>query len=121
MPQSRKRNGVYGEMMEQDFTNLPDYRKLLKHKERCPLWLLLALCMRVFVIIRNYKAPFTNNLGERDLRPEKTKEKVSILFRTWNGIRAHTKIRSFISTLKKRKYDLFSSIARVNGGNPVLR
>lgn len=72
------------------------------------------------LFIRNYKAPFTNNMAERDLRPEKTKEKVSILFRTWNGIKSHAKIRSFISTAKKRGLDLFSAIVHVNDGMPVL-
>jgi hypothetical protein len=73
------------------------------------------------LFMRNYKAPFTNNLAERDLRMEKTKEKVSGLFRSWDGIVAHTKIRSFISTVKKRKMELFSSIAKVNLGIPVLK
>jgi len=72
------------------------------------------------LFIRNYKAPFTNNLSERDLRPEKTKEKVSVLFRSWNGLVVHTKIRSFISTAKKRGLDLFSAIVQVNNGVPVM-
>jgi len=73
------------------------------------------------LFMRNYKAPFTNNLAERDLRHEKTKENVSGLFRSWNGIKNHTKIRSFISTVKKRKGDLFSAIVKVSKGIPVLR
>jgi transposase len=73
------------------------------------------------LFIRNYKAPFTNNLAERDLRPEKTKEKVSILFRSWKGLKAHTRIRSFISTAKKRKLDLFDAITQVNSGISVLQ
>jgi len=73
------------------------------------------------LFIRDYKAPFTNNLAERDLRPEKTKEKVSILFRSWNGIKIHTQIRSFISTLKKRNMDLYSGITKVINSIAVLR
>ena len=73
------------------------------------------------LFMRNYKAPFTNNAAERDLRMEKTKAKVSGPFRSWDGIVTHTKIRSFISTLKKRKEDLFSAIVRVNNEIPVLR
>ncbi|NLC67977.1 MAG: transposase [Clostridiaceae bacterium] len=30
--------------------------------------------------LRDYNAPFTNNLGERDLRPCKTREKISGCF-----------------------------------------
>ena len=73
------------------------------------------------LFMRDYKAPFTNNLSERDLRPEKTKQKVSLSFRSWEGITNHAKIRSFISTLKKRKNNLFAAIARVTNDEPVLR
>jgi hypothetical protein len=73
------------------------------------------------LFMRDYKAPFTNNLAERDLRAEKTKEKVSLLFRSWNGLKNHTRIRSFVSTVKKRKMDLFLAITQVNASIPVLR
>jgi len=73
------------------------------------------------LFIRNYKAPFTNNLAERDLRGEKTRQNISGLFRSWKGINIHAKIRSFISTVKKRKKDLFAAIAYVNQGVAVLR
>jgi hypothetical protein len=73
------------------------------------------------LFIRDYNAPWSNNLAERDLRPEKTKEKVSLLFRSWHGINDHVKIRSFISTAKKRGMDLLSAIKKVNNGIEVLR
>jgi len=72
------------------------------------------------LFMRDYKVPFTNNLAERDLRSEKTKEKVSGLFRSWNGIVAHSKIRSFISTAKKRSMDVYSSIKQVTEGRHVF-
>ena len=73
------------------------------------------------LFMRDYKAPFTNNLAERDLRAEKTKQKVSLSFRSWSGITNHAKIRSFISTLKKRGMDLFAGIVDANEGIAVLR
>ena len=72
------------------------------------------------LFMRDYDVPFTNNLAERDLRSEKTKEKVSGLFRSWEGIVAHSKIRSFISTAKKRSEDLFSVITQIYQGRPVF-
>ena len=72
------------------------------------------------LFIRDYKVPFTNNLAERDLRNEKTKEKVSGLFRSWSGIVAYSKIRSFLSTAKKRRMDLHSAIMQVIEGKPVF-
>jgi hypothetical protein len=72
------------------------------------------------LFMRDYKVPFSNNLAERDLRSEKTKEKVSGLFRSWDGIVAHSKIRSFMSTAKKCSKDLFFSIMQVMEGIPAL-
>jgi hypothetical protein len=72
------------------------------------------------LFMKNYLAPFTNNLSERDLRPEKTRQKVSGLFRSWSGIQAHVNIRSFISTAKKRKLNLFDSISKVFSNIPVF-
>ena len=72
------------------------------------------------LFIRNYKVPFTNNLAERDLRGQKTKEKVSGLFRSWKGIEDHAKIHSFMSTLKKRGKNLLHSIKQVIRHEPVL-
>jgi hypothetical protein len=62
------------------------------------------------LFIRNYKAPFTNNQAERDLRPCKTKQKVSGCFRSWNGLVCFAIIRSFLSTMHKRKQNLFASV-----------
>ena len=62
------------------------------------------------LFIRDYKAPFTNNLAERDLRHCKTKQKVSGCFRSWNGVVCYAHIRSFISTTLKRKQNLFAAV-----------
>jgi len=62
------------------------------------------------LFIRDMIAPFTNNLSERDLRPIKTKQKVSGAFRSWQGILDFTKVKSFISTKKKQSANLFNSI-----------
>jgi transposase len=72
------------------------------------------------LFIRDYRVPFTNNLSERDLRPGKTKQKVSGCFRSWAGIVRYARIRSFISTLKKRGIGLLDAILRVLHGLPVI-
>ena len=75
-------------------------------------------CYLLFIC--DYRAPFTNNLAERDLRPCKTKQKVSGCFRSWAGFQKYVRIRSFISTAKKRNLSLLDSISRVLHGLPVL-
>jgi transposase len=43
------------------------------------------------LFMENYDAPFTNNQAERDLRPSKTKQKVSGCFRSWHGLEVFVK------------------------------
>jgi len=73
------------------------------------------------LFIRDYRVPFTNNLAERDLRPDKTKQKVSGCFRSWDGFNTFARIRSFFSTVKKRSGNLFNSISSVLDSSPVLQ
>lgn len=89
-----------------EFNNMVN--RLIKYKD----------CYLFF--IRDYDVPFTNNLSERDLRSEKTRAKVSGPYRSWKGINNHVKIRSFISTLKKREMDLYAAIVDVIQGTSVL-
>ena len=102
----------FGQMKDGDF-GFDEFRKMLNRLTD------FKDCYLLF--IRDYKAPFTNNMAERDLRAEKTRQKVSLSFRSWGGITNHAKIRSFVSTAKKRKCDLFAAIAQVINGVPVLR
>ena len=53
------------------------------------------------LFIRDFTAPFTNNLAERDLRSCKTRQNISGCFRTWRGISDYVKSKSVISTWKK--------------------
>lgn len=56
------------------------------------------------------EVPFTNNQAERDLRMMKVKQKISGGFRTLEGAEVFVRIRSFISTLKKQKLNVFENI-----------
>jgi hypothetical protein len=62
------------------------------------------------LFIDNYDAPFTNNQAERDLRPSKTKQKVSGCFRSWRGMKVFAAIGSYFSTLKKSSRNLLESV-----------
>jgi len=68
----------------------------------------------------NYTVPFSNNLAERALRAEKTKEKVSGCFRSWQGIEGFMKIRSFISTIRCRGLNVIDSLRSIFKGDSVL-
>jgi transposase len=65
--------------------------------------------------------PFTNNLAERDIRPWKTKLKVSGSFRTKTGADRYARIRGFISTARKQQKQVFAELCRVLNGESFLR
>jgi len=54
--------------------------------------------------------PFTNNLAERDVRPIKTKQKVSSTFRSAYGADMYARIQSFISTARKNNKNVFDEL-----------
>ena len=67
----------------------------------------------VLLFVKNSDVPFDNNLAERDLRMAKVKQKVSGTFRSETGAQNFAIARSFLSTLKKQKRNLFESIKQV--------
>ena len=60
------------------------------------------------LFMRDYSAPFTNNLAERDLRHCKTKQKVSGCYRSWHGLVSYCTIRSLLDSTRKRGGSLFA-------------
>lgn len=57
--------------------------------------------------------PFTNNQAERDLRPVKTKQKVSACFRTIAGANHYARIQGFISTVRKQGLNPFEQLQSI--------
>lgn len=75
----------------------------------------------VLAFSRHAEVPFTNNLGERDLRPWKTKLKVSGCFRTLEGARRYARIKGFCSTVKKNGLVVFDQLIAAQKGQSFLR
>ncbi len=112
----------YDELLEQGQIALGmlKSKELGHHELRKMLNRLTEFKDNYLLFICDYRAPFTNNLAERDLRPCKTKQKVSGCFRSWAGMQTFTRIRSFISTLNKRGFHLLDSISYAFRSIPVL-
>jgi len=66
------------------------------------------------------EVPFTNNGAERDIRMEKTKQKVSGCFRTLHGARVFARIRSYISTCRKRRRNILAELQRAIQARPFI-
>lgn len=66
------------------------------------------------------EVPFTNNLAERDIRPTKTKQKVSGCFRTFEGAEIYARISSFISTARKQHKNVWQELRNIFKGQSFL-
>ncbi len=71
----------------------------------------------------DFDIPFGNNLAQRDLHMAKVKQKISGTFRSSTGANAFTRIRGYVSTLRKQGKNALScieSVFTVNAINPTL-
>lgn len=64
--------------------------------------------------------PFTNNLAERDIRPWKTKLKVSGCFRTLDGAKRYARIKGFCSTARKHGLSVYEQLIAAMDGRSFL-
>ena len=64
--------------------------------------------------------PFTNNQAEQDLRMMKLKQKIPGRFRTPKGASVFVTLRSFLSTARKQRWDIFTALSNsINGEIPL--
>lgn len=73
---------------------------------------------QVLAFLDDLTIPFDNNQAERDLRMLKTQQKISGCFRSEVGATAFTRLRSYLSTLKKQEAKLLAALESLFVGAP---
>ena len=66
------------------------------------------------------EVPFTNNVAERDIRMEKTRQKISGCFRTLHGARVFARIRNYISTCRKQGQNILDALEKAVAGQSFI-
>jgi transposase len=66
----------------------------------------------ILLFLTNRSVPFTNNQAEQDLRMVKVKQKVSGCFRTQEGLKNFTRIRSYLGTIRKNRGNILDGIKK---------
>jgi transposase len=74
----------------------------------------------VLAFLYDFTIPFTNNQGEQDIRMIKVQQKISGTFRTLEGAKRFARIRSYVSTVRKHRLNVFDMISHALEGQPFL-
>jgi transposase len=75
---------------------------------------------QVLAFLVHPRVPFDNNLGERDIRMAKLKQKISGCFRGQDGGTFFARIRGYVSTLRKNDLNILDGIQSAFDKSPIL-
>jgi len=89
--------------------DVPKKRKKKTEPERM-VTRLAVYEQETLLFMYDFSVPFDNNAAEQSIRMPKLRQKISGCFRTTNGAKVFARIRSFISTTKKKGKNIYDGI-----------
>jgi transposase len=105
-PRATAPPGTRGRCKQSPARNLLDRLRKYQHAFLC--------------FLEDLRVDFDNNQAERDVRMVKLQQKISGCFRTLTGAQAFSRIRGYLSTLRKQDIPLLSALQATFCGHPVL-
>jgi transposase len=113
-----------GRMVNPPITSMPNAPKKRGRKKQTKAQNLLDRLEKhenwILAFLHDFQIPFTNNQAEQDARMIKVKQKISGSFRTFEGAKLFTTIRSYISTARKQGRSVFQDLKSAIVGNPFI-
>lgn len=113
----------YRRIVQQGFNANPDRDPARKRKKHSKAQRLLRRLRdfeeQTLAFLYDFRAPFDNNLAERDIRMVKLQQKISGCFRTKKGADMFYVIRSYISTAMKQKRNIMQILKTAFENEPV--
>lgn len=73
-----------------------------------------------FRFAHDFSAPFTNNLGEQNIRMVKLKQKISGCFRTITSGEIFCRVRSYLSTARKQGWNIWDALTEATTGRHIF-
>jgi len=74
---------------------------------------------KVLAFLDDFTVPFDNNQAEQDLRMLKVQQKIAGPFRADSGAEAFSRIRGYLSSLRKQRVGLLGALETVFTGQPL--
>jgi hypothetical protein len=103
---TRKIKDRFQVLMKQDL-------KLLDGKYQSLQKSLIKHERHLFRFLEQAEVPYDNNASERDIRPLKVKQKVSVMFKSDDGANAFCQLYSIVDTARKNQQDPFKALIAV--------